>query len=151
MRKMIIALALMALSGTVHAQDYKYLTVATSSSENSIELATVQKITFDMSEKLVLVSTSNGVVKFPLSELQKMYFTDAATRIAALPTQSDALRVVKGALEVKGKGVLRIYDASGKLQRMTNLLQDNSSVSLSGLSAGTYIVNIGSQTIKVRK
>lgn len=151
MKKIIFSAALFAAASFAYAQDeYKYLTVSTSSAEQSIELATIQKITFDTQAQLVVVTTSEGVVKFPQSELSKMYFTDAATAIEALPLSSDDLHVRNGQLTVGGTGLLRIYNAAGALQRMSHV-EGSATISLGNLPAGAYIINFGKQTIKTLK
>ena len=151
MKKLILSIIAVCIANVAMAQDeYKYLTVATTSAESSIELATIQKITFDMTENLVVVTTSEGVVKFAQAEMQKMFFTDAPTAIESLPTESTNLKVASNTLKAEGRGLLRIYSANGTLQRMANV-DGNANISLSNLPAGTYIINLGKQTIKVSK
>ncbi len=151
MKKFLLSLSALAISSMAMAQsDYKYLTVATSSAEQSIELATVQKITFNVSEMLVVVTTSEGEVAFPQSELQKMFFASTATAIESLPEACEGLQVVNGVLNAKGQGLLRIYNAAGTLQGMASV-QGSAQVSLSKMPAGVYIVNLGKQTIKISK
>lgn len=150
MKKIILTAAAIVLATAAWAEDYKYLTVSTSSNESSIELATVQKITFDMNEKLVVVTTSEGQVNFPISEMQKMFFSAEPTAIERLPQTSADLKVANGVLRVKGDGLLRIYNASGALQRMAKV-DGSANISLDNLPAGTYIINLGKQTIKVVK
>lgn len=152
MKKTLIALV--ALAVTVCAQadndEYKYLTLATTSGEQSVELATIQKITFDMNAQTVVVTTSEGVVNLPQSEMQKMFFSATPTAIAQLPLEANGLSVKRGVLTVKGNGLVRIYNASGALQQMANV-EGSANISLSNLPAGTYIINMGKQTIKVNK
>lgn len=150
MKKIILTAAAIVLATAAWAEDYKYLTVSTSSNESSIELATVQKITFDMNEKLVVVTTSEGQVNFPISEMQKMFFSAEPTAIERLPQTSADLKVANGVLRVNGDGLLRIYNASGALQRMAKV-DGSANISLDNLPAGTYIINLGKQTIKVVK
>ena len=146
MKKFLLSLSALAVSSMAMAQsDYKYLTVATSSAEQSIELATVQKITFNVSDMLVVVTTSEGEVTFPQSELQKMFFASTATAIESLPEACEGLQVVNGVINAKGDGLLRIYNAAGAS------VQGSAQVSLSKLPAGVYVVNLGKQTIKISK
>ena len=150
MKRYLTAIAALLCASASFAQDYKYLTVKTSSEENSIELASIQKITFDMSASLVVVTTSEGQVKFPQSEMQKMFFSDAPTAIESLPLASEGLRVEGKVLKARGRGLLRIYNSAGALQRMAKV-EGDTSISLDNLVDGVYIINLGDQTIKVRK
>ena len=78
-------MALLAVGAMAHAEDYKYLTLGYNSVEASVELATLQKITFENGN--VVVTTSNGTQTFPLAQMEKMYFSANATGIQQL--QSD--------------------------------------------------------------
>jgi hypothetical protein len=84
MKKLLI-MALLAVGTMAHAEDYKYLTLGYNSVEASVELATLQKITFENGN--VVVTTSNGTQTFPLAQMEKMYFSANATGIQQL--QSD--------------------------------------------------------------
>lgn len=150
MKKFILAIVAIAMSSVAKAEDYKYLTVATSSQESSIELATIQKIMFDMTKETVIVITSEGEVSFPQKEMQKMFFSEAATAIETMAAESDNLQLAGGVLNAKGNGLLRIYNAAGALQRMANV-EGSAKISLGNLPAGVYIINLGNQTIKVKK
>lgn len=150
MKKYLLAIVAMVVSSAVSAQDYKYLTVSTASQESSIELATIQKIMFDMAKETVIVVTSEGEVSFPQNEMQKMFFTDAPTAIETMAVESDNLQIAGGVLNAKGNGLLRIYNAAGALQRMAHV-EGDAKINLGNLPAGVYIINLGNQTIKVKK
>jgi len=147
-KKTILGVLLAASSMTAMADDYQYLTVAYNSIEQSIELATIQKITFE--DTNVVVYTSEGQVTFPQDEMEKMFFSITATAIESLPQQSESLKVSNGVLNVTGNGLLHIYGSNGTLQRMAKI-DGSANISLSNLPKGVYIVNIGKQTIKVTK
>lgn len=150
MKKPIIASLLLIASLPVLADDYHYLTVAHASVEQSIELASIQKITFDTQAGHAIVTTTEGQVRFPLSEMEKMFFSATATAIKALPAKSQNLSYAKGKLKVDAEGMLYIYAANGQAVRMAKL-QGETSISLDNLPQGTYIVKIGNQTIKIQK
>lgn len=86
MKKLII-MAMLAIGTTAFAEDYKYLTMAYNSVEKSIELATVQKITFENGQ--VVVATSEGQQTFPQSQMEKMFFSQTATSIKEVSTDAD--------------------------------------------------------------
>lgn len=147
-KTILMALLLSAGSMAAMADDYKYLTVATNSAEESIELATIQKITFE--GKNVVVTTSAGQATFPQSEMQKMFFSATATAIEAMPQQSESLKVAQGVLSVKGNGMVHIYSSNGALQRLAKV-EGDAKISLNNLPKGVYIISMGNQTIKVSK
>lgn len=150
MKKILFLAMMAAMTTTIKAEDYQYLTVKTNSAEKSITLATVQKITFDTAKGLVLVTTSEGTVEFPQSEMQKMFFSATPTAIEKMPAKSEALQTNKGVLEVKGNGLLRIYSSNGTLVQMAKV-EEGANISLKSLPKGIYIVNMGEQTIKINK
>ncbi len=148
MKKLII-MALLA-AGNLHAmaQDYKYLTAAYNSIEQSFELATVQKITFE--GDYVVVTTSEGVTNLPLNQMEKMFFSADPTAVEALASESQGLKLVGGVLTAKGDGLLYIYDTAGRLVQMVHV-DGEMRISLSSLHRGIYIVNLGNETIKIGK
>lgn len=118
MRRFII-LALLAISTSAFAEDFKYLTMGYNNVEKSITLETIQKITFENGQ--VVVTTSEGSETFPLSQMQKMYFSEMATGIGEIE------KVEAGENEkMKGK----VFDLSGRKVSES-----------SELSRGFYIVN----------
>lgn len=147
-KKILVASALLMASMTTMADDYNYLTVASGNIEKSIELATVQKITFENGNAVVYTTGENFT--FPLSKMQKMTFTMEPTLVKSLPKASENLKYNKGQLQVSAKGTLCIYNAAGALVSMAKV-DEKSNVNLSGLTSGLYIIRLGDQTIKIRK
>lgn len=147
-KKCIMGALLMMASTTAMAQDYNYLTVGYSDTEESISLPTIQKIFF--AEGNCVVETTKGTYTYPLSEMKKMTFTSEETAIKALPEVEKGLEYQKGVLKVAGNGMLRVYNASGALVQMANV-KEGANISLGNLPAGLYIVNIGDKTIKLTK
>ena len=77
--KKFIVMAMLTIGTTVFADDYKYLTVGYNSTEKSIELTTIQKITFENNQ--MVVATSDGEQTFPQAQLEKMFFSQTATGV----------------------------------------------------------------------
>lgn len=149
MHKTILLGLLLAGSLTASADDYQYLTAAYAGVEQSVELATIQKITFENSN--VVIYTTDGTLTFAQSDMERIFFAATPTAIDALPSESDAIRLEDGQLHVKGlTGRLYIYGVNGQLQHVAQLHGD-ATVSLAPLPHGVYIVKAGSQTIKIRK
>ena len=150
MKKVLFTLWLAVTGVAASAEDFQYLTVKTNEAEQSITLATIQKITFDTKANNVVVTTSEGTVTFPIEEMQKMFFASTPSAIKQLPLQSEALRVRNGNLEVQGRGFVYIYSSNGTLMQAAKV-EDGASISLSNLPKGVYIINKEGQTIKVNR
>lgn len=128
--------------------DYSYLTIQAGSNEQSIELATIQKITFEQDN--VLVTTTEGTVTFAQSEVQKLFFSATPSAIKSMSGKAKGLVVSSNTLTANGNGLLYIYNASGMLQHMA-MVQGKARISLSNLPKGIYIICLGSETIKVTR
>ncbi len=148
MKKLLVTALILGSSTNVMADDYKYLTAKYNNEEKSIELASIRKITFEAGD--VVVYTSEGQVKFPLSEMEKMFFSEAPTAIESMPMETASMKVSGGVLSVSGNGLLRIYSSNGQLQQMAKV-DGSSRISLQNLPKGVYIINIGNQSIKFNK
>lgn len=148
MKKLLVTALILGSSTNVMADDYKYLTAKYNNEEKSIELASIRKITFEAGD--VVVYTSEGQVKFPLSEMEKMFFSEAPTAIESMPMETASMKVSGGVLSVSGNGLLRIYSSNGQLQQMAKV-DGSSRISLQNLPKGVYIISIGNQSIKFNK
>ena len=118
MKKLFIV-AFLAVVATVHAEDFKYLTMGYNNVEKSITLETIQKITFENGQ--VVVTTSEGSETFPLVQMQKMYFSETATGIVEIEKMRNGENE-----KVKGES----YDLSGRKVEFNSQLRK-----------GVYIVN----------
>ncbi len=145
MKKYITAILFASLCLTSQADDNKYLTATMNGNEQSIELATIQKITF--ADGQVVIATSEGTIQLPISEMQKFSFTATATAINNLGTQSKNILVTNGVIRVNGKGLLRIFNSEGRLVSLNNV-QGSTSISTSALPHGLYIIQLGEETVK---
>lgn len=113
MKKLII-MAMLAIGTTAFAEDYKYLTMAYNSVEQSIELATVQKITFEGGQ--VVVATSEGNQTFPQSQMEKMFFSQTPTAVKSVTAEANEAE--KAIYDLTGRRVQKatkgIYIIDGK-------------------------------------
>ena len=148
MKKTLIAATLALCCITALADDYNYMTVTTGTSDRSIRLATIQKITFESGN--VVVTTSQGIETFPHDEMRKIVFEDSPTDIATLQAESGMLKVTGGVLTVGRQGLLCIYTPNGTLHSMTRTEAD-SQIELSALPQGVYIIKLNNETIKYIK
>lgn len=149
MKTMIFSVLMLFSTAYAGAEEARYLTVTTATQEKSVELATVQKITFTANN--IIVHTTAGEILFPLSETEKMSFTATPASIGALPLQAEGLQYVNGQLIVHTPGLLRIYDAAGTLIQVAQVETAQTEVNLDNLAPGMYIVGIGDKTIKISK
>lgn len=146
--KILLATLLLMACTNMRADEFKYLTVSYGGTENNIFLPTVQRISFE--EGYVVVTTSEGYHRYPISILEKITFTESPTSIEALPEQEKDITYKDGILSIKGDGLLRIFNTAGALLNIANI-KEGANVSLNNLPAGVYIVRMGDKTIKVRK
>lgn len=138
------------LNAVAQTEGLHYMTVQTQQATQSIELATVRKISFDVPRSLVIVTTSDGVQTFPQMEMQQIYFEATPTAIEQLPSSTITMSVKDGKLTVHRKGILRIYKSTGELCSIASV-QPGSALSLQSLPQGVYIVQLGSETLKFTK
>lgn len=151
--KKILFLSMMFLSTVnIVADDDKYLTINYGENrEESIELVNVKKITFTDTQMVITTTESKTPYYYNLSELTKLSFTADATALEQMAEEAEGLKMQDGKLVVTGKGALRVYSATGALVAIANVDGENKTVNLSNLTSGVYIVNLGNQTIKIRK
>ena len=149
MKRLFLSIFMLTSAVFMMAEDYKYINVISNGAGESIELSTVQKLTF--TDTQVVVHTETGEMTFPLTEMEKMTFTVTADAIDVLPLQTESLQFMQGQLVTSGKGLLRIYNANGVLMQIAAINSDKAVVKLDNLPSGMYIVNLGKQTIKISK
>lgn len=146
--KNLLAALLLMVGTSIMADNFQYLTLSYGNSEHNISLPIVQKISFE--EDYLVVTTTEGTHRYPLTLLDKITFTESATAIEALPEQLENLTYKDGTLSIKGDGLLRVYGTNGALVSVANI-KEGANISLERLPAGVYIVRMGDKTIKVRK
>ena len=115
--KKLLLLALLAVSTSAFAEDFKYLTLSATSAVKSIELQTIQKITFENGS--VVVTTSEGNETLPLAEMQKMFFSETTSGIGEIMRDGEN-ETMRG----------EVYDLSGRKVSVSSVLPK-----------GVYIVN----------
>lgn len=145
MKKWTLVLFLSLVILNIRAEELKYLTVTLRHKEKSLDLASVQKLTF--SQGMLLIHTSEGQVQLPMSEMQKLSFTSLPTSLSALDAQSGELRIDKGRIYASGNGLLRVYNSEGRLVALRQV-QGSVSLSTESLPHGMYILQLGKQAIK---
>ena len=95
------------------------------------------KVTFSESEVLK-VTSETMTVEFPYAEVVKLDFSDQTTGVESLTVQEHT------------DGIF-IYDLTGKLLRHTPAKEGATTVNLSDLPPGIYVVKDGLRSYKVRK
>lgn len=146
-RTLIAALLLATGSITALADDYQYLTISGSGSENSFSVSKIQKITFEASN-MVLVMTDGTEQRLPLAGLEKMFFATSPSGIATISTTQSKMQFSDGVLRatVAAGETIAVYNMKGEKVFSAN---DSGSYDLSNLQRGVYIVKVGSETRKV--
>jgi hypothetical protein len=148
-KELLATLLLMFCTNMLAQEDmFQYLTITYSEAETNISLPIVQRLSFE--DNYLVVTTTTGTHRFPLTILDKISFTESATAIEAMPEQAKDLTFKNGTLSVKGDGLLRIYSTNGALVNIANV-KEGANISLDNLPAGVYIVRMNDKAIKVRK
>ncbi|MBQ8969621.1 MAG: hypothetical protein IJ064_07830 [Bacteroidaceae bacterium] len=109
MKKIFFIVTLLAASLAAHAEDYKYLTLAYNSMEKSIELGTIQKITF--TDGQLVVTTSDGSETFAQNQMEKMYFSQTATNIQS--TVADVPQTGTSVYDLQGRKIQQSRPSKG--------------------------------------
>jgi hypothetical protein len=121
-----------------------------SGAKSKIALSDFRRITFSGSNLLTLQKdgTSNT---YALSSLQKLYFGTLDGITAIRQTSLPAMNSRTLTLHTSAAAQASIYSIEGKLLQKAALPAGTSSVDISSLERGIYIVRIGSETFKIRK
>lgn len=146
-RTLMASLLIVAGSVTALADDYQYLTVSGSGSENSYSVSKIQKITFEAAN-MVLAMTDGTEQRVPLAGLEKMFFATSPSGIATVSTTQSKMQFSGGVLRatVVAGETIAVYNMKGEKVFSTN---ESGSYDLSGLQRGVYIVKVGTETRKV--
>lgn len=159
MKRFIFAAAL-ALSGAV-AGSYDLFLQDSSGVHTALGLETLQSLVFSqsyeaddsgefsyVSRMTVNLSGSDTPYSYDLSGYAALVFLDSASATTAFPrsiaakfTESPFL-LESGKILANSEGTLRIFHVNGKLVGKA-FVRSGQVVDVSGLSAGTYIVNLG--------
>jgi hypothetical protein len=144
----IIAALMLAVSSTVMADNFAYLTIDQTGSETSFEISQISKITFDATNMIVHL-TDGTQQQLPLASLTKMFFSDKGSQgIATISSDQGKIRVENGRLYLKlaeGEQAV-VYNMKGEQVFATDR---TASYELGGLQKGVYIVRVGDQVKKV--
>ena len=144
----LLALLLLTIGCvTASADDYQYLTISGSGSENSFSVSKIQKITFEATN-MVLTMTDGSEQRLPLAGLEKMFFAATPSGIAVVNTAQSKMQFSGGMLRatVAPGEAITVYSMKGEKVFSAN---ESGSFDLSGLSRGIYIVKVGNETRKV--
>lgn len=146
----LVALATL-FSLTALADDYS-LYVLRPTGETSYKFGDLQKITF--SEGNVIIATKSGTTDtMPISTIERMYFDLTATGIGSTTVAPGKAGASWDGKNLKFDGVagrIEVYQASGALVTRTTAAS-GTSVSLSHLPAGVYVVRMAGQSFKIVK
>lgn len=148
-RTLFSILLMVAAMGTAFADDYTYLTVTSTSVEQSFQVDQLRRITFEDGNMVVATIDGNSE-SIALETLNRLMFTATPTAIRNLSTEScKSLQLQSDRVVVNGKGLLKLYNTNGQLVRQTLVNGSTAELSLDGLPRGIYIARIGTQSLKL--
>lgn len=134
-RHILFTLALAAASLTAGAQQSLNL-YTTSQGIVGFTFAEEPKVTFPQTD-VIKVECERITVEFPFSEVEKITFEDGVTAVESIRISEQDAQVA-------------IYDISGRLVRRYER-KGQTTVDLSSLPVGTYVVSDGHRSYKVMK
>lgn len=143
-----ILTALLLLAGMhATADNYTYLTVSQTGGETSFSVSAIDKITFDASD-MVLHLTSGSEQRLPLAGLEKMFFTQDASGIAAVSKSSSTMRMDEGRLQLSVAPGERVTLYNMKGEQLFTTTSD-AVYDMRPLGRGVYIVRMGREARKL--
>ena len=146
--KRLITILLLAIPSFMMADTYNYLTLTSTSMEQSIALKSVRKITFEGSD-IVVTTTDGATTSMPLANFSQFSFTSVADGIRSIARPAADLCIEAGRIVADGQGLLLIYNANGQVVRQQYVSGSRSEVQLYDLPHGLYIARLGNRTLKV--
>lgn len=126
------------------ADNYKYLTITQDNSDTSINVTSIDKITFDESN-MVIHLTDGNTQTLPLSNLQRMFFSNTSGIMSVTQSRMHFSGGILQADITAGERI-EIFDMRGQMVFSAN---KSGSFDLTTLTKGVYIVKLGSETRKV--
>ena len=147
MKRTLLAIFLLAISGPIVAQD---MTIDKKDGQ-SVEVGNLSKLSF--SDDSITVTADDGKSQsYSNSSIGKLRFGQA--------TQIAPVKAIDGKLEYSvqnlmavvrdSKGeTLSIFNLSGKAVLEKSITTDSQEIDLSGLAKGVYLLRLGSKTVKI--
>lgn len=116
----------------------------------------VQKITFE-NGNLVIHHTDQQQESFPLNDIQSIRFSPDLSNVVQVPTQrlmlypNPVVNDLNLANLPAGNNLIRVYGISGVLLFQRTLTDGSSSLNVSDLPAGFYLLSVNGQTLRFSK
>ncbi|MBQ8127479.1 MAG: hypothetical protein IJ176_03675 [Prevotella sp.] len=129
------------------ADNYAYLTITQDAAETSIEVSTIDKITFDASD-MVLHLNSGAEQRLPLASLERMFFSQTAAGIATVSKSRSEMKVEGGQLRLTVADGERITLYNTKGEQLFTTTRD-ATYDLRPLGRGVFIVKMGQEARKL--
>ena len=150
MKRLFLSLCAIGMAFTTcHAEDFNYLTVTSSTVEQSFALDQVRRITFN-GDNMVVTANDGNTSNIALNTLTSITFTSTATAIRNLSTEScKSMQLLSDRVIVNGKGLLKLYNTNGMLVRQVVVGGSTAELNLEGLPHGIYIARLGTQNLKI--
>lgn len=146
--KRIIPLLLLVVPALALADTYNYITLTSSTVEQSIALKTVKKITFE-GTSIVVTTTDGATSTMPLAEFQRFTFTPTGDGIRQPKRPVGDLCIEAGRIVANGQGLLLLYNTNGQVVRQQFVSGSRSEIQMTDLPHGIYIAKLGNKTLKV--
>ena len=151
MKKLLIMISLLALTGTATAQ---HMVVEKSGAENEvITLGALKQITFNGTT--VNIEQTNGTKSSAsMGDIERIYFADLSS-IADINSQDENLVTYISTDEIainsNGGSLVAIYNLTGAQLLIRRIDAQGEAISIAGLPQGIYIVKANERTTKIIK
>ena len=145
--KTLLAALMLLIGMHATADNYAYLTITQTGSEQSVEVNQIDKITFDASD-MVLHLTTGTEQRLPLASLEKMFFSQTSAGIATVSRSRSEMKVEDGQLRLTVDDGERItlYNTKGEQLFTTTR---SATYDMRQLGRGVYIVKMGQEARKL--
>lgn len=151
-KKLLLWLFALVMAVPLAAQDYGYLTLKRADGrEKSFAVGRIT-LTFDAAN--MQLATGGQAYSYALTDLNKLFFSSAATAIerAALPTQAVSLEggdLLNVTLPAAAR--VSVFAVDGTLCLQRTLTAGTHTLPLNGLGRGIYLVRLNGTTFKINK
>lgn len=134
------------------AQDYGYFTVKRADGrEKSFAVGRIT-MTFDAAD--MQLATDGQTYTYALTDLQRLFFSSAATAIERVPVSSASVSLAGGDclnVTLTESARLSVLSADGSLCLTRHLIAGSHTLPLGRLARGIYLVRINNKTFKISK
>lgn len=149
MKKFVLStLMAVALISSASAQTYKFLILQDQTGSKTGMLLQGLKLTF--SGDLLTALQDGKPTTFPISSLQKMFFSATETGIKSIGNDNAAFSLDGSTLTINAPAgtIAKVYDTKGRMVMSTKVTTDGKPALINTLQPGIYVVKAAQTSLK---